>query len=192
MNRELTAKLIDELIRFGAFGAALSAAIVAPNIMQALDGPLRNLFNQLDTREKEREIQRVIRYMKQQGLLAGSYEHGLQLTDKARQRLAKTDFENLRAEPQAIWDKRWRIILYDIPEHHKSARNAFARRLRLFGCFQLQKSTWITPFPCRDGITTLAAQYDVDKNVTYFEAINLDNEKILKKRFQKKYPTTRF
>lgn len=192
MNRELTKKLIDELIRFGAFGVALSAAVVAPNIMQALDGPLRKLFDRLDAREKEREIQRVIRYMKQQGLLAGSYEHGLQLTEKARKRLAKADFESLRVEPQITWDKRWRIIIYDIPEDHKSARNALAGRLRSFGCFQLQKSTWITPFPCRDGVATLAAHYDVDENITYFEAINLDNEKVLKKRFQKKYPATQF
>lgn len=192
MNREMTSKIIDEIIRFGAFSSSLTASLIAPKLMQALDTPLRKLFYKLDDREREREIQRVVRYMKQQGLLAGSYEHGLQLTEKARRRLAKADFENLHVEPRDIWDKRWRIIIYDIPEHQKTARDALGHHLLRFGCFQLQKSTWITPFPCREAIAILCAHYRVDQCATYFEALNLNNEAALIARFKHKYPTTRF
>lgn len=191
-QRSITSKLVDEVIRFAAYGGALTATLVAPNIVQALDKPLRTLDKKLDDRDKLRETQRVVRYMKHQGLLAGSYEHGLQLTDKARERLAHIELRDLSVQPQQIWDKRWRIIIYDIPEEHKSARNALGSNLLSYGCFQLQKSTWITPFPCREDITALCASYDVDQYVTYFEAIHLDNASVLIRRFKKKYPDTRF
>lgn len=191
-ERSETSKFVDEILRFAAYGGALAATLIAPNIVQALDKPLRNLDKKLDARDKLRETQRIVRYMKQIGLLAGSYEHGLQLTDKARKRLVKIELGDLRLQTQPQWDKRWRIIIYDIPEKHKSARNALGNSLLRYGCFQLQKSTWITPFPCRDDIMTLCAHYEVDAFVTYFEAFNLDNEAVLIQRFRKKYPGTRF
>lgn len=192
MNREITSRLVDEIIRLGALGASLSAAMVAPNAIQALDKPLRKLFARLDQHEQVREVQRVIRYMKQKGLLAGSYEHGLQLTRKAKERLIRNELETLSVTPQKTWDKRWRIILYDIPERQKSARDALGTQLLRIGCFQLQKSTWITPFPCRDDIVKICTHYDIDTYVTYFEALNLDNEKALLSRFKRRYPSTRF
>lgn len=180
------------VIRFGATGATLTAALLAPNAIRGLEAPLQKLFNAMDKRERQRELQRVIRYMKQRGYLAGSYEHGLQLTEKSRRRLARLELEDLQVASQPAWDKRWRVIIYDIPEAHKQARTTLAAKLHHFGCFQLQKSVWITPFPCHDDIAQLCAYYAVDQYVTYFEALNLDNETVLLRRFKKKYPATRF
>ena len=196
VSRDISTKIIDEIIRYGAFGALITAAFVAPNILQVLGKPFGKLVDMLDQRDYERQVkreaQRVIRYMKQRGYLAGDYEHGLQLTEKARQRLAKIAFRDMHVTPTQVWDRRWRIILYDVPEDQKSARDALGSTLRRFGCFQLQKSVWITPFSCREEITQIAAHHHVDTYVTYFEAINLDNEKVLLKRFRKRYPGTQF
>ncbi|QQS17904.1 hypothetical protein IPL68_04565 [Candidatus Saccharibacteria bacterium] len=54
--------------------------------------------------------------MKQQGLLAGSYEHGLQLTRKAQGRLERIEIDSITVTPTTVWDGLWRIIIYDIPE----------------------------------------------------------------------------
>ena len=187
-----TSKIIDEILLFGVTGTALAGGLLAPNLLIALDKPLRKFWKHLDQREKERELQRVIYGMKAHGYLAGEYEHGLQLTQKAKDRLLQIEFDSLAVEPQSVWDKQWRIVIYDIPEARKAARNALTEKLRIYGCFQLQKSTWITPFPCRKDIAAIAANYDVDSYVTYFEATNLDNAAPLIKRFQKKYPHTKF
>lgn len=188
----VTSQLVDEVLRFGALAALGTATIFAPNAVQFLDKPLRALDHTLTKREREREAMRVIRYMKQKGYLAGDYEHGLQLTSRSQKRLAKIELQNLVIQPLNQWDKRWRMAVYDIPESHRHARRALSIELRRIGCFQLQKSTWITPFPCREEITTLAAHFEVAENVSYFEVINLENEAPLKKAFQKKYPETTF
>ena len=187
-----TSKVIDEILLFAVTGTALAGGLLVPNLLVGLDKPLRRFWRYMDKREREHELQRIVYNMKMQGYLAGEYEHGLQLTAKAHARLQKIKDESLCITPQDIWDKRWRIIIYDIPEKQKNARNLLNFKLRSIGCFQLQKSTWITPFPCRDVIETVCAQYKVDRFVTYLEAIQLDNAAPLLHRFHKKYPSTRF
>lgn len=191
-RKDVTAKMVDEIIRFGSFSAFVSAGLLLPNLVQALEKPLRHLFHTLDERERAREIRRVVYYMKSRGYLAGDYEHGLQITDKARKRLERVRLCDVVITPQEIWDKTWRIVIYDIPEEHAVARQNLTRQLRIMGCFQLQKSTWITPFPCRNEVNAICSQYNIDTYVTFFEAHWLDNDSGLIKRFQTKYPDTQF
>ena len=187
-----TSKIIDEILLFSVTSAALAGGILLPNLLVGLDKPLRKFWRHMDKRQREHELQRVIYNLKAQGYLAGEYEHGLQMTAKAHARLAKISDESMCIQPQKIWDKLWRIVIYDIPEEHKNARNLLAYRLRALGCFQLQKSTWITPFPCRDVIETVSSHYNIANFVTYFEATNLDNAAPLIRRFRKKYHSTKF
>jgi DNA-binding transcriptional regulator PaaX len=187
-----TSKIIDEILLFSVTGAAMAGSLLIPNLLIGLDKPLMKFWKHMDKRQKEHELQQIIYGMKSRGYLVGEYEHGLQLTEKARHRLQKIGFEALQATPHKRWDKLWRIVIYDIPEEHKAARNALTQKLRNYGCFQLQKSTWITPFPCREDIATITAHFGVDTYVTYFEAIHLDNAAPLIRRFRKKYPDTRF
>lgn len=183
--------MVDGVLHFVAYGTALSMAILAPNIVQALDGPLAKLDTTMDQRRRKREILKTVYYMKSRGYLAGDYEHGLQLTGKAKRQLAKRKGALSVAIPER-WDKHWRVIVYDIPEKQQQGRRALTRLLREMGCFQLQKSTWITPFSCRDVIAIAAAEAKVDQYVTYLEATYLDNQQPLLARFSKKYPTVDF
>lgn len=195
-KNETTSAIIDEIIRLAAGGFYISSALLAPGSAIGLAKPLDALLKLLDerkvSRDKRVELRRIIYYMKEQGYLAGEYEHGLQLTSKARKRLAKADSDVRHITPQPVWDGWWRIIIYDIPENMKSARQILNRRLRLYGCFELQQSVLITPFPCAEDISKLAVQYGVEKYMSYFEAKNLANPKPLLQRFKKKYPETKF
>ena len=43
------------------------------------------------------------------------------------------------------WDRKWRLILFDIPRHDWKLRKFFIRGLRECGCGCLQGSVWISP-----------------------------------------------
>jgi phenylacetic acid degradation operon negative regulatory protein len=45
------------------------------------------------------------------------------------------------------WDGRWRIVLFDVPEKHRSTRVRLERQLRRARFGYLQDSVWITPDP---------------------------------------------
>lgn len=190
-RNDTTSKVVDEILRYGALGVAAGAILVAPNILLGLKKPLDVLYRHLDKRERERELRRVLYYMKERGYLVGEYEHGLQLTDKARNRLTQIEQE-LVARPQDIWDGWWRIIIYDIPNELQTARHSMQNELRRYGCYILQRSVYITPFPCLGDIELLSARCGVDKYVTVFEAKKLANAEAMLRLFRKKYPDTKF
>ena len=45
----------------------------------------------------------------------------------------------------APWDHKWRLFLFDIPEHESSRRRQLTRTLSKLGCGCLQGSVWISP-----------------------------------------------
>ena len=191
-KNDATTRLIDEVIRFGVGTLGVSTVLVAPNLVVALDKPMQKLFAHLDARERERKLRAALRYMRAQGYLAGDYEHGLQLSKKARQRLARIDAKTIHTAIPAKWDGYWRIVLYDIPEKHLYARRQFSSAMRSLGSIPLQKSAWIYPFPCRDEIAQIAARLEIDTFITYFEATYLDNRGAMLAIFTQKYPQVIF
>ena len=56
--------------------------------------------------------------------------------------LGGRDPENAWAAP---WDHKWRLFLFDIPEHESSKRRQLTRALTKAGCGCLQGSVWISP-----------------------------------------------
>lgn len=54
-----------------------------------------------------------------------------------------------------VWDGKWRVVMYDIPENHRGSRNTLRRWLRRFGFGQWQMSVWVSPHPVTDGVDEL-------------------------------------
>ena len=82
-----------------------------------------------------------------------------------------------------VWDKKWRIVLFDIPELHRKSRDALRYRLRQLGFFEYQKSVFVHPYDCRDEIEYIIESYRIRKFVRFIIADSLDNELHLKKDF---------
>ena len=53
-------------------------------------------------------------------------------------------------------DGKWRLIIFDIPEKKKSARDVFRRKLLELGMIRLQDSVFVSAFPCKNEIDFLA------------------------------------
>lgn len=185
-GRANTSVIIDDLLRFIVGGGAIATILFAPGMAKALDAPLRTYFSKLDKRRQQAEFKRLLYYMKQQGLIAMTsedYEHGLLVTKKGTLRLRQAEFENLQIPAQIAWDKQWRIVFFDIPEHLRAGRRQLISKLKLLGFIQLQRSVWVHPFPCRNEIELIASTYNVQRYVSYIEASSIDNQIALENRF---------
>ncbi|TAH36600.1 hypothetical protein EYC59_00265 [Candidatus Saccharibacteria bacterium] len=180
-----TAKVIDGILLAAIGTGTIAAGLVLPGSTIAL-APLASAYAKgYDKRQKQREYQRLLMYMKRQGLLeTGPREgNGLVLTAKGRKRAQKAQIDSLVIEVPAVWDNRWRIVLFDIPEQLKVQRDYFTDRLRRLGMYQLQKSIWIHPFPCETVVEIVAIQLKIDTYITYIEADKIAHEKELKHQF---------
>lgn len=84
------------------------------------------------------------------------------------------------------WDYRWRVVLFDIPEKQKKLRDALRGRLKQLGLLEFQKSVFVHPYECRNEIDFVIELYQARRFVRFIEAIHIDNELHLKKKFDMK------
>lgn len=101
------------------------------------------------------------------------------LTDKGKIKALTYKFEQMRVTKHD-WDKKWRIVVFDIPEKHRWGRDSLRRKLRDLGFCELQKSVFIFPFECRNEIDFIVEMYDIRKFVRYGILETIDNEAHLK------------
>lgn len=191
-KNDKTSAIVDGILRVTVTSSAIAAGLVIPNLLIGLEKPLEKFWKHLDSRERERELRKTVSYMKSNHLVTGNYEYGLQLTDKGRQRLDSLDFNELSVKTRDKWDKYWRLVIYDIPEKNKVGRNALTAKLNELGFYQLQRSAWLHPFPCRDVIETVTSRYKVAAYVSYVKTFSIDNQDSIVKKFRVKYPRTSF
>lgn len=106
------------------------------------------------------------------------------LTEKGRKKIILYNFDQMVISKPNTWDKKWRIITFDIPEKFKKARNALREKLKDLGFLKYQKSIFIYPYECKNEIDFVIEFFDIRPHIRYIIAENLDNELDFKKRFQ--------
>lgn len=105
------------------------------------------------------------------------------LTEKGKKRALQFDFEKMKIKEPAVWDKKWRVVFYDIPEKKKKAREAFRGKLKNLGFYELQKSVFVYPYNCKDEIDFVVEFFEIRNFIRYGEIQNLSNESGLKLHF---------
>lgn len=77
------------------------------------------------------------------------------LTAKGKKMAGWLQIDALKIKRPKKWDKKWRIVIFDISQLKKIYRELFRSKLKELGFYQLQKSVWVMPFDCRDEIELL-------------------------------------
>ncbi len=90
----------------------------------------------------------------------------------------------MKVQNQKPWDGKWRVVLYDIPEDEREARNAFRDHLADLGFSKFQHSAGIYPLDCQKEIEFLVELHAIRKYVRYIVAEHIDNELYWKKVFK--------
>lgn len=85
--------------------------------------------------------------------------------------------------PRHSWDKKWRIVIFDIPEKLKKVRETFRFQLKRLGFKELQRSVFVLPFECKNEIEYIIEFYNIRRFVRYIEAHHIDNELDIKHKF---------
>jgi len=81
------------------------------------------------------------------------------------------------------WDKRWRVVIFDIPEYRRGIRNRLRYFMREYGFVRLQNSVWIYPYDCEDLVALVKADLRIGVSVLYMIVERLEYDKHLRERF---------
>ncbi len=89
----------------------------------------------------------------------------LVLSEDGRKKVLSYDFDDLKISAPKKWDRKWRIIIFDLPKRFERERQAWRLKLRRLGFYQLQKSVWIHPFECENEIDFVTEHFGISPHV---------------------------
>lgn len=176
-NNYSKGELAKEILKILAVGGILTASLALPNLPQVF-----KFLGVVGAKDKYR-AKRAIYNLKDKKLV-NFYENGvIEITKNGKKKILQYDIEDINIKPPAKWDGFWRIVIFDIPEKFKKARNALSKKIKDLGFFPLQKSVFVYPFECRNEINFVSEFFRVEKFTQYIVAKELDSEKFLKQHF---------
>ncbi len=183
MKREQKIKIAKIILKTIAVAGVISVAILAPNALQALDMFYGNRKKRYNVKYY---VKTSISKLKNQGFIKFEEENGktfVRLTEKGNRKLQKYQLGELVLEKLKKWDRKWRMIIFDIHEHRKKTRNELRNELINLGFLKLQNSVWVYPYDCEEVVIMLKAYFYLGKDVLYLVVEKIENDKWLKKEF---------
>jgi len=106
------------------------------------------------------------------------------LTQAGKKKILVFNPDNLQIKKPKYWDKKWRLVIFDIPEKFKKSRDTFRRWLKSLGFLEFQKSVFIFPYDCQKELDGLIELLNLRHFVRYAVVEYIDNELNFKKKFQ--------
>lgn len=166
-----------------AAGAVITVALAAPGI-----GYLYKVYRKDQWEEAKRRgvLKTTIKRLEKQKLVSWSEQNGatvLTLTEDGRKKILKYKIDDLKINKPKKWDGLWRVIIFDIPEKERIAREMFRNKLKDLEFSRLQKSVFIYPFECKDEIDFLRYALEIDKYVIYMEVKKIHGLEVKFSRF---------
>ncbi len=154
---EIERKILNYLLISGAVILALQHSANMSRFLKKLPQDLYKY--------KETQLRRTLYRLKKQNKIEYIEENDnnmiVKITKNGRDFLKRVDFDNLTLERTESWDKKWRLVIFDIPEKKKSAREALREKLKDLGMKKLQHSIWITPFPCEKEVNLIKIVFNL-------------------------------
>ncbi|MDO8522934.1 MAG: CRISPR-associated endonuclease Cas2 [bacterium] len=105
------------------------------------------------------------------------------LTSRGKSKALTYKIDEIKIQPTKRWDNKWRVVLFDIPESRKRARDALSLKLKQAGFYKLQKSVFVSPFECSKEIDFIIEFFSLRPYVRIIIANHIDNEFHLKRIF---------
>ena len=76
-------------------------------------------------------------------------------------------------EDDEKWDGKWRLVIWDIPEKRRAARNLLRYKLKQMGFIKWQKSVWASKKNCTKPLRDFIKQVGIEDWVMVIESDNI-------------------
>lgn len=167
------------LITIGTVGF-IAVAAVAPNMFQLLGKT--GALSRLKYKSKS-----VLARLKQKGEIEFVERDGkkyIRLTDRGEKSLdLSRERLNLVGGKPKKWDRRYRLVMFDIPEKRKKTREHLRFEMREVGFLRIQNSVWVYPYDCEEFIALLKADMHIGKDVLYAVVEEIENDAKIREHF---------
>lgn len=167
------------LIAIGTAGL-IAVSAMAPNIFQILGrtGTLARL---------KYHSKSVLGRLKQKGEIEFVERDGkryVRLTKLGEEALAySTKKMALGIGKPKRWDRRYRLVIFDVPERRRKIRDRLRYEMQEAGFLRVQDSAWVYPYDCEEFMALLKADLHIGKDVLYAVVEEIENDKWIREHF---------
>ena len=185
VEKEAKRKRVKGYIQNAIFATVATAGILlvamaAPNTLQLLGkvpGMRRSRFNA--------QARTALGRLAQKGWIVFERRDGKHLARSTEPGKRPVAFEAQETGlyPRRRWDKRWRIVMFDVPERRRAVRDKLRMTMKSFGFVRLQDSAWVYPYDCEDLIALLKAELKIGFSALYLVVEHIENDKYLREEF---------
>lgn len=178
----------SEIAKDIILGLALAGSIVALGMVSPYATASALLKVLKNKRYNKKNCYNVFYRLKRQGyIITQQHNHQLyiSLTAEGRKKAGRFQVNSLSIAKPKRWDKKWRIVIFDIADKKRIKREALRGFLKRLEFYQLQKSVWIHPFDCKDEVRLLADFFAfTNKELQFIIAETIENQEKLKDYFR--------
>jgi CRISPR/Cas system-associated endoribonuclease Cas2 len=134
-----------------------------------------------DNRDDNRvKIQNKFYYLKKRGLVNVEYRGNqiyISLTDEGKRRAGKYKIDDLKIKTAENWDKKWRVLIFDVEENYRIKREALRGKIKELGLYQLQKSVWVCPYEFKKEMSILRDFFGLEKgDMKVITAVEIEDD----------------
>ena len=105
---------------------------------------------------RNRESYNGFKNLEQRGIIKRKNSDSFTFTDEGK-KWARISYLKYFRNKNHVWDKKWRIVIFDIPTDLHKERNRFRYKLKSLGFAMLQKSVFVFPYPCEEELGDLCS-----------------------------------
>lgn len=176
------------ILKYAALGGGvLVLSILAPENGARLAQDVLRVYFRKKRFEKNRLLEDVRRLqarelVKYRGFPDGRIE--IVLEKRGKQEMITRRMDDLKLDVNRPWDRKWRMVLFDIPHSEKKARDAFRGMLARLGFYALQKSVFIVPHQCEEEIEFVCSIFGIRDYVLLMYVSHFEGEEKMRNYFK--------
>ncbi len=178
---------VKEVLKLVGAGFFLAASLTAPNL------PLLLKYFRKNNNEYEvwkqfniSYLKRTLRRLEKQKMIEIKDKNGkqsIEISNKGKKKILEFALDELIIEKPKFWDKKWRLLSYDIPTELKKEREILREYLLAWKFYPLHESVFLHAYPCEKEIEFLREYIGVGEYVRIFIVWRIENDKPYKDFF---------
>ncbi|MEK7178601.1 MAG: CRISPR-associated endonuclease Cas2 [Patescibacteria group bacterium] len=166
-----------DILLIVAAGPIILASLFLPNASQMLKPLIK--WHKNWGKIKRQRIYEAIRRLNQKRLIELTEKNDklyIEITENSKRLIKNFDYDNIELPNHKKWDKKWHLVIFDIPEKKNKERRALSVKLKDLGFYPLQESVFIYPYDCRNEIGFICSFLDIDRYINYCVVDTLDKK----------------
>lgn len=181
--RKPRSEIVKDIFSWLFIGGAVTLAATSPYFIQ-------NLLS-ADKRFKKyqkRAISTTFDRLRRNGAISiksSNHQIYISLTPEGKKKAGIFQINDFKIKIPRQWDKKWRLLTFDIAHKRRILREALRGKLKQLGFRQFQKSIWIHPFDCRVEIRLIKGFFGLtNKEVQLVVAEDIGSEEEWRRIFR--------